>query len=182
MNLIRHLTFCSSNLLRSLCIFSSLSSSLYSEHISTSFFRINSLIISPLPSFVTIKQLAAWWILEEAFDNICVFLGQSFGTIWLNFSIFSFYTLLKWFQILFSSYLQYVAFILLYEKHTSCAYFSVFLPCNDSPGGFTLRERQNSRVRVEITANDASGVRRRLASTYFSFHYFESDTNKISNI
>jgi hypothetical protein len=30
-------------------------------------------------------------------------------------------------------------------------------------GGFTLRERQNSRVRVEITAVDEGGERRRLA-------------------
>ena len=37
-------------------------------------------------------------------------------------------------------------------------------------GGFTLRERQNSRVRVEITAADTEGNRRKLACTYTVRH------------
>lgn len=36
---------------------------------------------------ITIKQLASWWILEDCFDRISVFLGESFGTaahVWLH--------------------------------------------------------------------------------------------------
>jgi ATP-binding cassette, subfamily A (ABC1), member 3 len=29
--------------------------------------------------FVLIKHLAAWWLLEDTFDQICVFLGNTFG-------------------------------------------------------------------------------------------------------
>jgi ATP-binding cassette, subfamily A (ABC1), member 3 len=29
--------------------------------------------------FVLIKHLAAWWLLEDTFDQICVFLGKTFG-------------------------------------------------------------------------------------------------------
>lgn len=31
------------------------------------------------PRHLQIKQLAAWWILEDAYDQICEFLTQSFG-------------------------------------------------------------------------------------------------------
>ena len=47
------------------------------------------------------------------------------------------------------------SFILL--PFTFCAIF-------DGSGDFTLRERQNSRVRVEISAFDADMKRRKLAS------------------
>jgi hypothetical protein len=30
-------------------------------------------------SSVLIKQLSAWFILEDSFDKICLFLGKSFG-------------------------------------------------------------------------------------------------------
>jgi hypothetical protein len=36
-------------------------------------------IMSLLLSAVMIKQLAAWVILEDSFDQICAFLGQTFG-------------------------------------------------------------------------------------------------------
>jgi hypothetical protein len=58
------------------------------------------------------RALASWWVQEDVFDALCVFLGQAFG-------------------------------------------------------GFALRERQNSRVRVEIDATDpATGQRRRFAAMF----------------
>ena len=61
--------------------------------------------------YVTLKNLASWWILEDAFDGICQALVQIFG-------------------------------------------------------GFTLRERQNNKLRVEVSAVDLQGNRRRLAQMF----------------
>lgn len=42
--------------------------------------EVSIFLISRSRRFVSLKQLAAWWILEEIFDEICLFLETSFGT------------------------------------------------------------------------------------------------------
>jgi hypothetical protein len=50
-----------------------------SLYLRLSVFRPLNKYFVPYCRFVPIKQLAAWWILEEIFDDICLFLEATFG-------------------------------------------------------------------------------------------------------
>ena len=70
---------------------------------------------------VSAAALASWWLLEDAYEAVCAFLGETFG-------------------------------------------------------GFTLRERQNSRVRAEVSATDPnSGQRRALAAMFAAVEARKND-------